>query len=465
VSRDIAFMSAVELLRHYRRGTLSPVEATETALAQVRLHNEKLNAVCWLDEESAMGAARESEKRWRRGEPLGLVDGVPTTIKDLMLARGWPTLRGSRTVRRDQPWNEDAPAAARLREHGAVLIGKTTTPEFGWKGITDSPLTGVTRNPWDTRMTPGGSSGGAAVAAATGMGALHTGSDGGGSIRIPAGFTGIYGLKPTYGRVPSYPASPYGTLSHTGPMTRTVEDAALMLTVMAEPDRRDWYALPYERRDWRNGIEAGVKGLRIAYSPTLGGHRVDAEIALQVAATVQLLGELGAEVEQAEPDFLGVEEVFRTHWFAGAANVLSTLTGEAKALVDPGLQEIAEDGQRISLLGYFAAVKQREIFGQRANAFHSRYDALLTPTLPLPAFEVGRDVPAGGKDRYWHDWTPFSYPFNLTRQPAATVPCGLTKTGLPIGLQIVGPLYDEAVVLRISRALESQRAFQAPPGY
>ncbi|MSP48599.1 MAG: amidase [Alphaproteobacteria bacterium] len=463
MSRDVALMSATELLRHFRRGTLSPVEATQAALAQVRRHNERLNALCWLDEEGALVQARESETRWREGRPLGLLDGVPATVKDLLLTRGWPTLRGSRTIKRDQAWTEDAPTVARLREHGAVLIGKTTTPEFGWKGVTDSPLTGITRNPWNPDKTPGGSSGGAAVAAATGMGALHLGTDGGGSIRIPAAFTGIFGLKQSFGRVPAYPLSPFGTVAHVGPMTRSVEDAALMLTVISEPDDRDVYALPYDPRDWRVGLDDGVRRLKIAYAPTLGGNRVEPDVAILVAAAVARLAELGADVEQAEPDVSGADDIFRAHWFTGAANLMSTIPVEARAQIDPGLQEVAADGAKIELLDFLKFVKAREALGQRLAEFHRKYDLLVTPTMPLAAFEAGVESPGDGRGGRWTNWTPFSFPFNLTRQPAATVPCGLTKSGLPVGLQIVGRLYDEATVLRCARAYESTRPVQTPP--
>ena len=463
MSRDVALMPASELLRHYRRGTLSPVEATEAALGQVRKHNERLNALCWLDEEGALAQARESETRWGEGRPAGLLDGIPVTVKDLLITRGWPTLRGSRTVNRDQAWSEDAPTVARLREHGAVLIGKTTTPEFGWKGVTDSPLTGITRNPWDPNRTPGGSSGGAAVAAATGMGALHLGTDGGGSIRIPAAFTGIFGLKQSFGRVPAYPLSPFGTVAHVGPMTRTVEDAALMLTVISEPDDRDVYALPYDRRDWRVGIEDGIKRLKIAYSPTLGGHRVEPDVAILVAAAVAHLAELGADVEQAEPDMAGVDEIFRAHWFTGAANLMSSIPADLRTQMDPGLQDVAAQGAKVGLLDYFKAVKAREALGQRVAEFHRRYDLLVTPTVPMPAFEAGVESPGDGRGGRWTNWTPFSFPFNLTRQPAATIPCGITRSGLPVGLQIVGALYDDATVLRCARAYEATRPFVAPP--
>ena len=244
LEQDPALLSATELLDLYRARALSPVEATRACLHRIARLNPRLNAFRMVDEEGAMLAAHASEERWSRSEPIGLLDGIPATVKDLLLTKGWATLRGSRTIDPNQRWEEDAPSVARLREAGAVLLGKTTTPEFGWKGVTDSPLTGITRNPWNPAMTPGGSSGGAAVAAACGMGALHLGTDGGGSIRIPAGFTGIFGFKQSFGRVPAYPPSPFGTLAHVGPMTRTVADAALMLTVISRHDARDWYALP-----------------------------------------------------------------------------------------------------------------------------------------------------------------------------------------------------------------------------
>src|SRR5438105_10079629 len=265
-----AALTATALLEHYRRKTLSPVEATKAVLARIAALNPSLNAFLLVDEAAALGAARASEARWMRGAPQGLVDGVPATVKDIMIARGWPTLRGSKAVRRDQPWDEDAPMVARLREQGAVLIGKTTTPEFGWKAIGDSPLTGVTRNPWNLAYTTGGSSAGAAAACAAGIAPLHVGSDGAGSIRIPSAFTGIFGIKATFGRVPAYPASPLGLLSNVGPMTRHVRDAALMLNVLSRPDQRDPYALPPEGRHRFEGIDGGERGLQTAYPPRDG---------------------------------------------------------------------------------------------------------------------------------------------------------------------------------------------------
>ena len=452
---DICFKSASELLELYRGKALSPVEVTRGCLERISALDGKLNAWCLVDEEAAIASARTSEDRWMKGQPKGLVDGIPTAIKDLILTRGWPTLRGSRTVDKDQSWGDDAPCVARLREHGAVLIGKTTTPEFGWKGVTDSPLTGVTRNPWNVNMTPGGSSGGSAAAVASGMAALAIGTDGGGSIRIPCGFTGLFGIKPTFGRVPAWPLSPFGTVAHVGPMTRTVTDSALMLGVISQPDYRDWYALPETYRDYRIGLETGVNGLRIAYSRDLGYVSVDSDIAALVDGAVRIFEDLGAHVEEVDPGFDDPWECFTRTWYAGAANLAGSLSAEQRELLDPGLDEIMHLGAALSLEEYMESQNERGALGSRMKNFHQDFDLLLTPSLPIPAFAAGQEVPEHMESKRWSSWTPFTFPFNLTGQPAASVPCGLTPSGLPVGLQIVADKYNEALVLQASHAFES----------
>jgi aspartyl-tRNA(Asn)/glutamyl-tRNA(Gln) amidotransferase subunit A len=462
MNSDPALLSAAELCQLYRTGQLSPVETTRAVLERIERLDPQVNAFCLIDGERALAAARASEARWQRGEPCGEVDGVPATIKDVVLTRGWPTLRGSLAIGREQPWDEDAPATARLRAQGAVLIGKTTTPEFGWKAVTDCALTGITRNPWDTSKTPGGSSGGAAVAAALGMGVLHVGTDGGGSIRIPASFTGVFGLKPSFGRVPAYPASPFGTLAHIGPLTRTVSDAAVMLNVLALPDSRDWFALPYDGRDHRIGLEDGVRGLRVAFSPTLGFAEVDPEVADLVAGAAGVLVELGATVEQVDAIVADPLDVFACHWYVGAANLLRAFTAEQRTQMDHGLREIAAAGEQISLVDYLSAARQRAELGTAMRRFHETYDLLLTPTLPLAAFAAGQERPDPAQQPRWFHWAPFSNPFNLTQQPAASVPCGRTASGLPVGLQIVGPMHADALVLRAARAFEAARPWPLP---
>ena len=462
MKNDLCSLSATDLLQLYRTRKASPVEAVRAVLARIEKLNPVLNCFCLVDAKAALASAKASETRWRKTEPKGLLDGVPVSIKDLLLTQGWPTLRGSRTIHPQGPWNDDAPAVARLREHGAVLVGKTTTPEFGWKGVTDNSLTGITRNPWNPRMTPGGSSGGSTAAVAAGMGPLTVGTDGGGSIRIPCAFTGLFGLKPSFGRVPAWPLSPFGTVAHVGPITRTVTDAALMMNVLALPDARDWFSLPHDARDYRVGLDDGVKGLRIAYSPDLGYAEVEPEIAALVKKAVKRFADLGAHVEEADPAFENVGPMFTTHWFAGAASLLRGFSPEQIKLIDPGLRDVARQGARIRTLDYLAAVQQRGQLGVQMNRFHEKYDLLLTPTLPLAAFAAGREVGDVLREKRWTDWTPFSYPFNLTQQPAASIPCGLTKKGLPVGLHIVGPRYADALVLRAARAYESVQPIAMP---
>ncbi|MGH8688955.1 MAG: amidase [Burkholderiales bacterium] len=459
---DLCSFSATELLAAYRAMTVSPVEATKATLARIRKLNLVLNCFILVDEKGALAAAKASEARWSKGAPRGRLDGVPVSIKDLLYTKGWPTLRGSKTVDPKGPWNDDAPVVARLRESDAVFLGKTTTPEFGWKGVTDSALTGITRNPWNPKMTPGGSSGGGAAAVASGMGPLTVGTDGGGSIRIPCGFTGLVGLKPTFGRVPAWPLSPFGTVAHVGPMTRTVADTALMMNVLTLPDARDWHSLPYDARDYGAGLEDGVRGLRIAYSADLGYAKVDKEIAALVKKAAAAFEALGAHVEAVDPGFEDVGALFSAHWFPGAAFVIGSIPAAKRGLVDPGLLETARLGAKYSVREIQEAALARGALGVHMAKFHRKYDLLLTPTLPLAAFKAGMEMADVLKQKRWTDWTPFSYPFNLTQQPAATVPCGLTKAGLPAGLHIVGPKYADALVLRAARAYEATREFGMP---
>lgn len=447
-------LSAVRLVEGYRKGEFSPVDVAREALERAERVQPAVNAFVRIDAESALAQARESEGRWRRGEPAGAVDGVPVTVKDILLMRGGPTLKGSKTISAEGSWDEDAPSVARLREQGAVFLGKTTTPEFGWKGVTDSPLSGVTRNPYDLSRTAGGSSGGAAAAVALGAGPLALGTDGGGSVRIPAAFCGVFGLKPTYGRVPLYPASAFGTLAHVGPLTRDAADAALMLDVVAGPDARDWSGLGPTPGSFVDALAGGVRGLRIAYSPSLGGQvAVQPGVALAVRRAVEGLAGLGAYVSEADPDFSDPVEAFHTLWFSGAARVTQRLGPRQAEVLDPGLREIRELGARLSALDYLAAVDVRMDLGRRMGAFHERYDVLVTPALPVTAFEAGVEVPRGSGHRRWTGWTPFTYPFNLTQQPAASVPVGLDGDGLPVGLQVVAARHRDDLVLRVAHAL------------
>jgi aspartyl-tRNA(Asn)/glutamyl-tRNA(Gln) amidotransferase subunit A len=460
---DLADCTASELLGLFAARRASPVEALRAVLARVERLNPLLNAFCLVDAASATASARASEVRWHAGRPVGDLDGVPASIKDLILTKGWPTRRGSHAVDPSQAWDTDAPATARLREAGAVLFGKTCTPEFGCKGETNSPLTGITRNPWNPARTAGGSSGGTAAAVAAGMGPLSVGTDGAGSVRIPGAFCGNFGVKPSFGRVPAYPQSPFGTVAHVGPHCMSVRDAALMLNVLKRPDARDWTSLPPDDSDYLTGLDGGIRGLRVAWSPTLGyAKNVHPEVAAAVAAAVHRLEELGAAVEAVDPGFDDPLEITTGLWFVGAWTLWNTLSAAQQAVTDPDFRAEAELGARLSVLEVQRMHLRRGALGTHMRQFMQRFDLLVTPAVAVPAFEAR---PAGSvpmTPEAMLGWTPFSYPFNLTQQPACTIPCGLTTDGLPIGLQFVGPMFRDALVLRAARAWEQVHPIPRP---
>lgn len=451
----LEFPTVAELHKAYEQGRLMPGAATEAALARIGATEPALNAFQLVDEAGAREAANASAQRWAQGRPLGPLDGIPLTIKDIVATKGWPTLSGSRTEDSNGPWEEDAPAVARLREAGAVILGKTTTPEFGWKGMTDSPLAGITRNPWNPAHTPGGSSGGAAASLAAGVGAIAYGTDGGGSIRIPSNYCGLYGIKPTYGRVPHAPNDrPFSTLSCGGPIARTVTDAALFLNVIAQPDDRDWRALPPDGRDYRIGLDDGVRGLRLAYAPGLGGAEAAPDVLAATDRAVRLFADLGAAVDNVDEVIAPLRPRFEAYWLAGFATRVRAMSEEKRALLEPDFRALAEAGLDVGIDVYLQGEAERSRLGAQFAAFHRDYDLLLTPTQPTlpPTVETRYHSPEFDR---WRHAVPFTVPFNLTGQPAASIPCGVSDSGLPIGLQIVGPRFADHLVLRASRAFEA----------
>ncbi|MBX4169484.1 amidase [Rhodococcus sp. DMU2021] len=447
-------MTAVELVSAFSSGELSPVEVTRAVLDRIAAHDREINSFCLVDEEKALDQARRSEERWRTGYSKGLLDGVPISIKDVFLTDGWPTLRGSQAIDENQDWNVDSPVAARLREDGMVLVGKTTTPEIAWKAVTDSALYGVTTNPVDTTKTAGGSSGGSAAAVAAGFGPCSVGTDGGGSIRIPASFCGVVGFKPTHGRIPIFPASPFGPLAHAGPITRTVEDAALLTDILALPDPRDPTALAPPLTTFRGGLNREVVGMDVAYSRTLGYVDVDPEVGEIVDRAVRVLDEAGLRVTAADPGFPDPLDAFENLWAAGAATMLKTFPEGTRDKVDPGLGRVWSHGEQLGAVDYLEARAVAAAVGITMGIFHQRYNVLITPTMPIPAFEAGHDVPPDSSLTSWPQWTPFTYPFNLTQQPAISIPVGTTSAGLPVGLQIVGPRHSDDLLLAVARFAE-----------
>lgn len=455
MSDDIAFLPATELLSRYRKKELSPVAVVEAAISRLETYEGALNAFVLYDPESALAVARASEARWHKGAPQGLLDGVPVAIKDTQLTRGWPRLVGSKTIDPNQAWKEDAPSVEGLRRENAIFIGKTTTPEFGWKPITDSPLSGVTRNPWNPERSPGGSSGGSAAALAAGICPIAIGTDAGGSIRIPASFSGVFGLKPTFGKVALYPPSAFGDVSHVGPMSRSVADAALMLDAMKGPDARDWYSLPDDGVTYHQEVAKGsLKGKRVALSPTLGYHEPAPAVRAAVEAAAKVFAELGAIVEEANPFTESPLPVFQTLALAGFWALLRSMTPEKVAVMDPGLVEACHVGEAVTQAQLVDALGKRAVLGAQTRQFFARYDILLSPTMPIVAAYAeprgdGQPDPAN-----YRDWLTYTWAFNLTRNPSASIPCGLAD-GLPIGLMVTGPLYDDLGVLQACRAYEA----------
>jgi aspartyl-tRNA(Asn)/glutamyl-tRNA(Gln) amidotransferase subunit A len=455
----LCWRPAAELAAMIRRKAVSPVEVVDAVLARIAKVNPALNAYVLVTEDTARRQARAAERAvTRRSARLGPLHGVPFSVKDLVITRGVRTTFGT-PLYRDHVPTEDAPMVERLRAAGAILLGKTNTPTFGWIGATHNLLFGATRNPWNLDRTPGGSSGGASAAAAAGLGPLHVGTDGGGSIRIPASCTGIYGFKASYGRIPTYPPSGAWSLSHVGPMTRTVADAALAMSVSAGPDPRDQFSLPAERIDWLGALRGGVKGWRVAYAEDLGFvDALDPEVRAVCARAVKAFREAGARVETVRPGWPSPRDAWQEIFCGGLAARLAPSL-DRRDEIDPGLYRIVEATLRQPPTRYVQAWFDRLAWWAHPQALLARYDLLLTPTIACPPFAIGLDNPTeiAGTRLEPYAWIPYTFPFNLTGHPAASVPAGFTRDGLPVGLQIVGRRFDDAAVLRASAAWERVR--------
>ncbi len=467
-NEELCWLSATQLAAAFRRKKVSPVEVVDAVLARVEKLNPTLNAYCTVTADAACRDAKAAERAlMRRGARLGPLHGVPFSIKDLIITKGVRTTWGTRLYADHVP-EEDAPVVERLKAAGGILVGKTNTPMFGWIGATHNLLFGATRSPWNLDRTPGGSSGGAGAAVAAGMAPLAVGTDGGGSIRIPASFSGIFGLKPSYGRVPTYPPSGAWSLSHAGPMTRTVADAALMLNVLAGPDERDLYSLPPSGVDYVGALRGSLKGLRVAWSSTLGFARVvDPEVVAVSERAARGFKAFGCRVELVDLGFSDPGDAWYAIFCGGVATRLLPYFPDRRPDIDAGLARIIEESLRWPATKFVQAWFDRFAFCDAVRRFFATYDLLLTPTVACPPFKVGLDHPGeiAGTPIPEYGWIPFTYPFNMTGQPAASVPCGFTRDGLPIGLQIVGRRFDDATVLRAAAAFERARpwADKKPP--
>lgn len=455
---------AVTLAARIRRRDLSAVEATAAAFLRIAALDGELNAFCTLAEESAFAAARDIDRRLAAGEAVGPLAGVPLAVKDLISTKGLRTTFGS-VLYADNVPDEDDIVVERLVSAGAIVIGKTNTSEFGYGAVGHNPLFPTTRNPWNTALTPGGSSAGSAAAVAAGMVALSLGSDGGGSVRVPATLTGTFGIKPSWGRVPVYPgcrvetdpgASGWEALEHIGPITRTVVDAALMLKVMSGASPKDRHSLPKEDLDWLTLDPAQLQGKRIAFSADLGHAPVDPEIAaLAEAAARRLAAAYGATLEIAAPDIGDVTPSFLALVALDTDRVGLRAMAPAGYAFTPMLQALLE--QDWTADAFTEAILARKHVNNLMWRFMQRYDLLLTPGASVSAFPIDSEGPAeiAGRAVAPGGWTPFSFLANLTGQPAASVPAGFTRAGLPAGLQIIGRQHDDIGVLRAAAGLEA----------
>ena len=460
---SLAYTPATELAAAIAAKRLSALEVAQTLLARIERVNPRINAYCTVTADVALAAARTADARLMRGERLGPLHGVPISIKDLTPTAGIRTTFGSRAFADYVP-EEDAIVVERVRRAGAVILGKTNTPELGAKSVTDNALFGHTRNPWNVDRIPGGSSGGAGAALAAGLGPLAEGSDFAGSIRIPASCCGVTGLKPSMGRVANYPSLlvPAGSFNAftgmftSGPMARTVRDVALLLAVMAGPDDRDPQSMPATGEDFARAAEGGIAGLRIAWSPDLGYAIVDPEVRALTTAAARAFAELGGSVEEAHPGFANPESLFLDLASPIRRAACEPYLATMRERMDPMLLDRISRADGLSAVHHELAQHRRTALWQTVRRFFERYDLLLTPTLSVAPFPIGSTQPAeiDGRPINYFDWFPFTFPFNLTGQPAMSVPCGFTRDGMPVGLQIVGRRLADTTVLRAAAAFE-----------
>lgn len=461
MAHDLDYMSAAEMRLRIARKDLSPVELTRRALERAEETEPHLNAFFVLQADAALEAAQAAEDAVMSGARLGDLHGIPVSVKDLIAVGGAPFSLGSKTMDGNVA-AEDAPAVERVRAAGAIVIGKTTTSEFGCKPVGDSPLTGITRNPWNTGKTPGGSSAGAAASVAAGVTPFALGTDGGGSVRIPSSFCGLAGIKGSFARVPVWPTSATPTLAHVGPLARNVRDAALLFSAMAGYDARDPFSIAGPVPDLRSACDESVEGMRVAWSPTLGYARPNGDVVAVVEAAVKKFEDAGAIVEQVDDVFdADPSDLWTAEFYAGVGIKLRDFLENKRDLLDPAVADILEPALDQEMQDYYTKVFTRYALRDRMTALFSNYDVLLSPVLPVSSLDVGKNIPDSHADRNLVSWVYYTYPFNLTGQPAGAVCAGLSPDGMPVGLQAVGRYLDEASVVRAMAFVERMQ----PAGY
>lgn len=449
-----AFRSARDIIADVTAGHMAPSDVARAVLEDVAALDPRLNCFAWFDPDAVLRQAKALDDRLAKGEDLGPLAGLPVPIKDLMVMKGAPTEFGSRLMKGNVV-DADAPAVARIRAAGAVMFGKTTTSEFGAKAVGDCPPAGITRNPWNTDRTPGGSSAGAAALAAAGILPVTIGTDGGGSVRIPASLCGLFGMKGQFARVPIWPVSATTTLAHVGPLSREVRDSALMMGVMSGFDARDPFAVAQPVPDFLAACDRDPKGLRILYSETFGYARPDPQVAAACRAMLGRLEGLGCVVEERDVLFDDPAPTWAAEFFGGVGTRLKQAMATRRDEIDPGVAAVLDMALRQDFGTYYAQVFERYAFRDKVRALFQDFDVIASPTLPVTAFPVGLDQPPGYEERSPIDWVYYTYPFNLTGHPAVSVPAGFDAEGLPIGFQMAARPLMEETLFTLAAALEA----------
>lgn len=458
MSKHLLGLDVATVARLYQKRALSPTDMAQAALAQIACLNPALNAFCHTDAKATLAAARAAEKRWRAGTPLSQIDGMTVSIKDWYDVKGWSTRMGSRLTAMT-PAAKDSLPVTLLKRAGAVIVGKTTLPEFGHKGVTDSPLQGITRNPWNTTKTCGGSSGGAAVAAATGMAQLNLGSDAGGSIRIPASFCGVFGFKPSPGLVASWPPSLFATLSSAGTLTKYARDAAYMMDILKSPQGIDWNNTLHIEESFHKTVSPFKRKIRVAYIGEIENTRAEKNVEKEVLAALDICASF-LKVTPVKTEFHGVTQCFNRHWMAIAARMGREYGKAERKKLDPRFLSWIERGEKLALQDYLDAQYQRMLIGQTFQKLFDDYDFIITPTTAMTAFDTGTNMPFDKSGKPVEDWTPFTYPANLARLPAASLPCGITASGMPVGLQVMAGYGRDIALMRMCLAVERAIGFE-----
>lgn len=462
---DSSGLDAYGLTQAFRARRLSPVEVLEDTLDRIDRLDSELNAFTVVLHQSARDSAREAERRYREPDPPALL-GVPITIKDHIWMKDLPATNGSKALRDFRP-SEDCGAVQHLKSAGSVIVGKTNNPEFLYRGYTANDLFGVTRNPWNLSRTPGGSSGGSAAAVAAGLGALSLGTDGGGSIRIPACFCGVVGLKPTFGLVPKLPGfRGWPSLSCNGPIARTTRDVAVMMSVLGGLHAADDRSLPAPPVDWINAVtrEGDLRDLRVAYTEDMGFAPVDHEVRAAFRSALTALADTDCQLFEDCP---ATSDPAPTWWRIAAAESYASegdLLNEHEAEMTSGTASIVRSGERLSARDYLDAQDARSRLSRSWAEFFHRYDLLVAPAMQIPAFSIDSEPPTQIEGRpcdpLFEDWCSMIYVANLTGQPSLTVPIGLSSDGMPLGMQIIGRRFEDAQVLRAGAAWERRHPWQ-----